>query len=409
MTKKAALMIAALAAGTAGALIQSPAIAAKKDKEEAKQGPDLSAPVRTALLAAQTALAAKDFPTATTQLAAAQAALSTPDDRWFTGNMEVQLGQNAQNNAVLSQGIDNMIASGKAPADKLPTLYSNQAALAAQAKDYAKAEAALRKLNELQPNNASTLTQLAQVASLQHHAADVTTFSQQAMAAAKASGQAPDENLYLQQLQSAYSAKDNAGVVTAGIALVSNFPSATNWTKALQTFEATTNLPESTMLDLWRLERETGAADQRTYTVLATYAFDHGLPGEARNTIDLGMAAHKINSPDLTAMRAKASAQVAADQAGLAAAATRARAAANGHAAMGTGDDYLGYSQFDRAAALYQVALQKGGVDLPTANLRLGMALALNGDKAGAKAALAKVTGPAQPIAQYWSTWVDHP
>ena len=55
----------------------------------------------------------------------------------------------------------------------------------------------------------------------------------------------------------------------------------------------------------------------------------------------------------------------------------------------------------------YRLALQKGGIDANTANTRLGIALARSGDKAGAQAALAAVTGPRAPIAHYWVIWLN--
>ena len=52
---------------------------------------------------------------------------------------------------------------------------------------------------------------------------------------------------------------------------------------------------------------------------------------------------------------------------------------------------------------MYRIAVSKGGVDLPSANLRLGASLAMAGDKAGATTALQAVQGgPRQQLAQYW-------
>jgi hypothetical protein len=56
---------------------------------------------------------------------------------------------------------------------------------------------------------------------------------------------------------------------------------------------------------------------------------------------------------------------------------------------------------------MFRAAQGKSGVDAELANLRLGMALAASGDKAGATAALAKVTGPRAGIAKYWQAYVN--
>ena len=55
---------------------------------------------------------------------------------------------------------------------------------------------------------------------------------------------------------------------------------------------------------------------------------------------------------------------------------------------------------------MYRTALTKSGTDMPVANLRLGMSLAMSGDKAGAQTALAAVTGPKAEVAKYWMTYL---
>jgi Flp pilus assembly protein TadD len=69
---------------------------------------------------------------------------------------------------------------------------------------------------------------------------------------------------------------------------------------------------------------------------------------------------------------------------------------------MVTGDAYLGYGEWAKAAELYRAALTKSGVDASLTNLRLGIALARSGDKAGATAAFNAVTGTRADIAKYW-------
>ena len=79
----------------------------------------------------------------------------------------------------------------------------------------------------------------------------------------------------------------------------------------------------------------------------------------------------------------------------------------SGKTAMEAGDSLYGVGAFAEAAPLFKAAVAKGGVDANLANLRLGMALARAGDKAGATAALNAVTGPQANIAKYWLVWVN--
>ena len=78
---------------------------------------------------------------------------------------------------------------------------------------------------------------------------------------------------------------------------------------------------------------------------------------------------------------------------------------------MSTADAYLGYGDYAKAASLYRLALQKGGsgVDADTAQLRLGIALAMSGDKAGARTAFAAVKGRRADLASFWTLYLDTP
>ena len=74
---------------------------------------------------------------------------------------------------------------------------------------------------------------------------------------------------------------------------------------------------------------------------------------------------------------------------------------------MKAGDALYGIGAYAEAAPLYQAAAAKGGPEANLANLRLGMALARAGDKAGATAALNAVSGPHSATAKYWLVWLN--
>ena len=101
------------------------------------------------------------------------------------------------------------------------------------------------------------------------------------------------------------------------------------------------------------------------------------------------------------------SGRIAEDRASLAGVDTKARAAANGTLAMKTAAAYFGYGDYAKAVDLYRVALQKGGVDANVVNTRLGIALALAGQKAEATTALQAVTGTRADLAQLWLAWMN--
>jgi predicted Zn-dependent protease len=86
--------------------------------------------------------------------------------------------------------------------------------------------------------------------------------------------------------------------------------------------------------------------------------------------------------------------------------AAEAKAGAAARLAVRTADAYYGYGDFAQAAELYRAALTKTGADPNLINLRLGMALARAGDKAGATAALNAVTGPRAELAKFWLVYL---
>ncbi len=127
--------------------------------------------------------------------------------------------------------------------------------------------------------------------------------------------------------------------------------------------------------------------------------------------VEEGSATGAINAsrPVFQDVQALSGAKIAADKASLPKLEAQAKSADNGKLAANTADAYLGYKQYAQAAALYRVALQKGGIDAPAVNTRIGIALALSGDKAGAQQAFGQVTGPRAAIAKFWTIWLGQP
>jgi predicted TPR repeat methyltransferase len=75
-----------------------------------------------------------------------------------------------------------------------------------------------------------------------------------------------------------------------------------------------------------------------------------------------------------------------------------------------TGDAYYGYADYAKAAGLYKQAVGAANVDQATAHLRMGMALAKSGDKAGATKAFEAVAGgPREALAKYWLVYLNQP
>jgi len=151
-----------------------------------------------------------------------------------------------------------------------------------------------------------------------------------------------------------------------------------------------------------------GLAIKPDYIEYAEMAFKTGIFGEVKSAIDKGRAKGVLGSGDGADFYTVAQQKIAGDKASLAVAERDAGKSATGKIAAATADAYLGYGDYSKAAQLFQLALQKGSVDVAEINTRLGIAQALAGDTAAARQSFAKVSGGTRgQIAQYWSKWLE--
>jgi tetratricopeptide (TPR) repeat protein len=198
---------------------------------------------------------------------------------------------------------------------------------------------------------------------------------------------------------------------------VTAYPTSTTWRTAIAFYgfsaKPMAKLDKRQQVDLFRLMRQSKAlADQADYEEYAQRSIDIGLPDEAKLVIDEGKATGKIpaaSSSTIKGLASDAATQIAAEGS-FDALERKATASPTGPLSAQTGDAYLGRSNYAKAIALYRQALSKGGVNADEVNTHLGIALAMSGDKAGAKTAFATVTGaPRSDIAAFWTIWLDHP
>jgi hypothetical protein len=99
-----------------GSLVAAPAVAQKKGKEAPAQpagwAPKLTKEEAAALKPVEVAVNAKDWATAATALAAAQAGVTSPDGRYYVGQFQYSIGVGTNNTQLQMQGVDAMVASG---------------------------------------------------------------------------------------------------------------------------------------------------------------------------------------------------------------------------------------------------------------------------------------------------------
>jgi tetratricopeptide (TPR) repeat protein len=404
----------ALALGGASLIAVAPADAKKKEQPAAAQGAfNFSKEERAVLAPVQTAIGAKDWATAKAGLPAAVAAAQSADARYAVGRFQVEIGLGTNDVALQAQGLDNLIASGKVPAADLAVIYRNQAVLANNAGNKAKAEAGFAKAVELRPNDPEALISLAQVKNDLKKPAEAVQLISRAIELKRAAGQPVDESWYKYALKLAFDGRSNPVLrdasQTLSRELVAAYPTKENWRDAVLIYRQTTSLDAAADLDVLRFMRASNAlAGERDWYDLADGLYKAGNYAEAKAVLDDGVAKHMIDPKKaaFAELIRLTGARMAGDRASLGGEESKAMAAANGALALKIGDAFYGYGENAKAVALYRAALTKGGVDANLVNTRLAMALLASGDRAGAETAFRSLTGNRQNLGAFWLAWM---
>jgi len=409
------LAVAAVLTGTAGSPLLAPAIAKEKPAAAASgaaNAKDLSKPVREALGKAQAAETAGDNAGALAAIRAAEAAGNlNPTDIFFISQIKLGVANKLDDKVALEEAVKASSESPFLPATEKPKYLRNLAALALQRKDYATATKTYEQLVLMTPEDPDIILNLALLYSDQKQNAQAVATLEKAIAAKKAKGEKAPEPWYRQRLKIAFDSKNAPATESAALAVVTDYPNPVNWYDALNLYRDSANADDQLNLDVFRLMHAVNAmGPDREWQEYSRLALEKGLPGEAKKILDEGIASKKLTGtkPLEKEISSTAGKAITADKASLPGLEKDAAKSPNGKAALGTGDAYFGYGNYAKAAAMYQLAVTKStGVDAATANLRLGAALAMAGDKAGATTALNAVqASPRAALAKYWLVYV---
>jgi predicted Zn-dependent protease len=332
----------------------------------------------------------------------------TPDDRYAIAVLQLEAARGAKDNAAIAAAIDAVLGSGKVQQRQLRGLYAEQANAFTAAKQPAQAAAALQHLIALDPGDAEAQIVYANTLHAAGKDAEAVAMLQKNIAARTAAGQKADETVYKLAVQYAYDAKLPSAIqITRD--WVAAYPSPANWANAFAVYQNLSTTDEASILDVLRLKRAAGAltteSDFHKYAYLAA---GQGYPGEAKAVLEEGFAAGKIdrNKPLFKDILAEVSPKAASDKAALAGAVATGLSATTARKAISNADLLAGAGEFAKAAEVYRAALGKTGADANLINLHLGAALAQQGDKAGATAALNAVTGANADLAKLWLAYL---
>jgi hypothetical protein len=406
---------------TAAIVLGMPALtavpAAAQDKKEEAAPLKMSANYRKAAVEAQDAAKGADLALEEAKIAALEGLAANPDEKFFAAKMRYDLETKKKNNAGRGAALDALIASGKIAGTDLGNLHFVRGQLLAQDKKYAQALPHYAKARELGGNQLDLPLQRA-VAQFQTKDVNGGVASlDEAIKAREAAGQKAPETWYKIAVSELYRSGNKDAAATWLNRQIAAYPGPDAWRSSLliyleQIQAKGVTLDPDQRLDVLRLMRAAKAmGGESDYLQYADLAQRRGLPGEVKSVIDEGRASGKVTKTNtqINQLYATADKQEKAEVS-LAGEEKRAAAAANGNVAMQTGDAYLGTRNYPKAIEMYRLALQKGSVDANLVNTRLGIALALSGQKAEAKTAFGAVTGsPRAEIAKFWTTWMDMP
>lgn len=411
---KAALAAAFLLSAPAF-MATAPAAAQKKKEEGAAL--KISNEFRTPAAEIQKLVEAKDWAGVKSRIDALDALAKNDDEKYYAATFRLQAAAGSNDNPQLIRALDALIANPKTPQADQARFNFFRGDLAYQQKKFAESVPFFVRARDLGYAPEGTNLNL-RIAQAQLDGGQVAAGAQAIDAAIKAeeaAGRKAPEAWYKVVVSKFYTSGDKANAATWLARQVAAYPSPEAWRSSLMVFMEQASAKGTTLdadqrLDILRLIRAAkGLAGESDYYEYADTAQRRGLPWEVVSLIDEGRAAGKVAKPNprldplytQAVTRQKAEVSLTAEE-------KRAAGAANGAVAMSTADAYLASRNLPKAIELYRLALQKGGVDAGLVNTRLGIALALSGQKAEAKTAFAAVnSGPRADIARFWSAWND--
>ena len=359
-----------------------------------------------AIQALHTAVNANNAAAIPPALAAAQAAAKTADDKYFIGLLQLKAAATTRDQSAIAASLETLVASGGAAPDEQFSLYYNLAQSYTALKQYDKAAAGYQKALDAYPNSVDAIAGLAEARASAGQPAAAIQLIQQGIKVQQAGGQKAPESWYKRAVSLAYGAQlPQAADLSRN--WVEAYPSADSWKNAIAIYRNLNRPDAEATLDLLRLEAaQGGLASAGEYALYASSAASQGNYTEAQAIIEKGLAAKAISSTDadIQSLLSDIRKEPKATDAGLAEASSIAKTALP---LVHIGDRYAAMGEYSKAAEAYRAAESKPGADPNLINLHLGMALARQGDKAGAATALKSVSGPLANVAAYWLLYVS--
>ena len=339
------------------------------------------------------------------KLAAAQAVAKTSDDKYYIAKL--QLSMAGQDKAAIRVAAEAILASGGADAEETANLRAYLSGQALASASPAEAERIFTERLAANPNDVDSIVNLAQIKKDQNKDVEALALLQRAIGLNKTANKPVPEAWYKNAVRIAYKQRNDAVAHTLAQEALSVYPNKENFGNLVAVSTTTISKDEQTYVDLLRLMQVSGTLqDPRDYLRLAQQLEFDRFPGEAKAVLEAAQRAGKSTGAEGAAVLARVNPRVAEDRAALPVVEPKARSAADGKLALSLATAHYGYGNHAKAAELYRLALQKGGVDANLVNTRLGIALAMAGQRAEAETAFRAVTGSRKSLAALWLAWL---
>jgi tetratricopeptide (TPR) repeat protein len=385
----------------------------KKGEEEAKKGTTIavSKAFAPSVKKMMEATNAKDSAALQAALTEGAGGASTNEDKYWVAFYELQLGILTKDKATQAKGLDAMLASGITPPESLATYNFFSGNFAYGDKDYAKAAQRLEAAKAAGSNDPQLPVLLMDSYLQQGQLEQGIAVAKAAIEASRAAGQRPSDELYVRPIQKLQAAKRNDEVLDLMTLRLRDYNQPQVWRQTLFILLQQSGESKEIGLDILRLMRATNSMLQRPeYLEYAALATEAALPGEVVSLIKIGRDTKVIPTPDAKLDEAfkTQSERIGDEESTLTAYAAKPSTLSVAKTAGATGDAMVGYGRYADAVPLYKAAITAGG-DKELWTYRMGVAQALAGDAAGAKASFAEVVGPRKRLAQLWTVKIDAP
>ncbi|QJD98887.1 tetratricopeptide repeat protein [Massilia forsythiae] len=342
----------------------------------------------------------------------------TPYEIYVVNRMKLSLASATNNDAMQTQALEAVIASGKlAPADQasftqaLAQSYFN-------AKNYPKA---IEMFKQMQANGNNTDAVNAALIRAYYFSGDYATAVKMqgpVLEAQQKAGKTPSAEDLRLYASAANKTKDDAAYLRGLEQLASYYPTDDYWADLISRgIVRKAGFSDANITNVLRLQfAASKAMSPEAYTELAELALKDGFPTEAKKVVDAGFAAGVLGTGSAAAqhrqLRDRANKEAATDAKNIAAGEASAAKAKSGIGLVNLGWAYVTMDQYDKGIGFIEQGIAKGGLKSPDeAKLRLGMAYARAGrkDQAIKTFETVKAGGGLADTAHYWVLLENHP